>query len=208
MRPGAAVLATLRANPKTAIAAWGFVVRGGALLDDIGGACALSCDQFRQTSIYQITVQDGAGDYYIPYGDRAARYCDVPTGLPDGTLVVTFPMNGCALEVRDVNGVNRFYHDADGNSMPLHPPGILKFRAASADYEGAERTTHMRALRYFSKDVQDKLEVKNRGGYEHDVICVKRGTQWQVYSSANILLNGDAWQVKDRVPSHLGSFDD
>jgi hypothetical protein len=50
--------------------------------------------------------------------------------------------------------------------------------------------------------------VPNRGGYEHTVLCVKQGSQWKVYGSTNIRLNFDAWQIKDRVPYHLGTFDD
>lgn len=137
----------------------------------------------------------------------------MPAGQPNGTLVVTFPMNGCALEVRDVGGgINRFYHDADGNSMPPIPPGNQKFRATAVDYQGAQRIVHERSLRWFDHAVQnDRLNrnlAPNAGGYEHNVICVKDGANWKVYASANIRLNGDAWQVKDNVPYSLGMFAD
>jgi hypothetical protein len=208
--PGAAVLASLRATPDVAIAAWGFVVRGGMLADDaVGGACGLACNLFGQSGCYELRVGLGATDWYIPYGMGEARHCDVPRGQPNGTLVVTFPMNGCALEVRQIDGnTNRFYHDADGNSMPHNPPGALKIRVNPADYAGPERTAHVRALRYFAREVQDQLEVPNRGGYEHSIICVMRNGEWKVYGSTNMRLNGDAWQIKDRVPYSLGKFDD
>lgn len=208
MKDGATVLAALRGAPAIAIAAWGFIVRGLPLIDALGGQCTLTCGRYRQSSIYLMDVARGGADWYIPYGHGEARYCDVPQGQPNGTLVVTFPMNGCALEVRFVAGQNRFYHDADGNSMPAPAPGVLKFRATAADYQGPDRTAHMRALRYFDGAVQAQLDDPNQGGYEHNVFCLKRGGQWQVYASAVIRLNGDAWQIKDRIPYHLGDFDD
>ncbi len=172
------------------------------LTDAVGGACALTCNRYKLTGVYQIDVGMGVGDWYIPYAHQQARYCDVPHGEPDGTLVVTFPMNGCALEVHaGING-NRFYHDADGNSMPNNL-GMPKLRVAYADYAGPDNTTHERALRYFGNP-----DLPNAGGYEHNIICVKRGGDWEVYSSAVIRLNGDAWQVKDRVPYQVGVFAD
>lgn len=212
MIPGHTVLANLRANPAVAIAAWGFIVRGGPLSDQNGGGCTLACARYRQSSIYQISVARGGNDWYIPYAHDEARHCDVPRNQPNGTLVVTFPMNGCALEVRLVAGQNRFYHDADGNSMPNDPPGVRKIRVEAPDYEGPDRVTHERALRYFSIEAQNALTERNldpnTGGYEHSVLCVKQNGRWHVYGSCNIRLNDDAWQIKDRVPTHLGSFDD
>ncbi len=208
MQPGGAVLAALRARPEMAISAWGFIVRGAMLANAVGGPCALQCARYGQSSIYQIDVGAGAGDWYIPYHHGQARHCDVPQGQPDGTLVVTFPMNGCAREVREDAGSNRFYHDADAISMPGHPPGVLKIRITPQDYEGASRTAHMRSLRYFAGEVQMARETPNTGGYEHTIISVKRGGNWQVYGSANMRLNGDGWQIKDNVPTLLGTFAD
>lgn len=51
------------------------------------------------SSIYQINVTAGGTDFYIPYRHGNALYCDVPRGRNNGTLVVTFPMNGCALDI-------------------------------------------------------------------------------------------------------------
>ena len=208
MKDGGTVLAALRSKPSMAIAAWGFIVRGEPLADGQGQGCTLTCTRYGNSSIYQIAVARGGTDWYIPFHFGEARYCDVPRGETDGTLVVTFPMNGCALEVRRINGDNRFYHDSDGNSMPNDPPGVRSIRVTAPDYEGPDRTAHFRALRYFSAEVQNQLEVPNRGGYEHTVLCVKQGSQWKVYGSTNIRLNFDAWQIKDRVPYHLGTFDD
>jgi hypothetical protein len=80
--------------------------------------------------------------------------------------------------------------------------GAPKLRVAYADYAGPDNTAHERSLRYFGPDKD------NVGGYEHNIICVKRGGNWEVYSSAVMRLNGDAWQIKDRVPYHVGTFAD
>ncbi len=39
-------------------------------------------------------------------------------------------------------------------------------------------------------------------------LCVKVGGLWQVYSSAILRVNEEAWQIKDQVPYGLGSFAD
>jgi len=202
MKPGAAVLAALRASPGMATAAWGFVVRGQMLGNAVGGGCTLACGRYRESSVYEIAVGAGAGDFYIPFGHGQARHCDVPQGQPNGTLVVTFPMNGCALEVREIDGNNRFYHDSDGNSMPALPPGVQKIRIVAADYEGPEQTAETRFPRYVNPDIEAA------GNFEHSIISVKRGGQWEVYGSTCILVNDDGWQIKDRVPYHLGDFAD
>jgi hypothetical protein len=202
MKPGNAVLALLRHQPKTAISAWGFIVRGGPLSNPQGGGCTLTCQQYRNSSIYQIDVAAGGPDWYIPFGYREARYCDVPSGQPNGTLVVTFPMNGCALSVHATGTGNRFFHDSDGNSMGGLVLGAEKVRVTYADYTGPDNTAHERSLRYFGPDKD------NAGGYEHSIICVKEGGEWGVYASAVIRLNADAWQIKDRVPYAVGRFAD
>jgi len=192
----------LRTQPDTAIAAYGFITRGAALANPAGANCTLNCGRYRASSVYQIDVAAGGADWYIPFAQGQARYCDVPPGQANGTLVVTFPMNGCALEVRDVGGANRFYHDSDGNSLPALTVGAPKIRVTYAQYAGPDNTTHERSLRYFGPDKD------NTGGYEHNIFCVKVGANWQVYSSAVIRLNQDAFQIKDRVPFHVGTFAD
>ena len=209
---GPAALALLRSQPKVAIATHGFVTRGLALRDAVGTHCTLTCSQLNQSSIFKIEVTAGAGDWYIPFIQGGARYCDVPQGEANGTIVVTYPMNGCALEVRSLGGNHRFYHDSDGNSMPGNPGGVLEIRVTADAYEGPNATARFKSMRYFGPD------KPNQGGYEHGIFCVKVGTKWEVYSSATIVLNmynedlqlirRDGFQVKDEVPAFLGSFDD
>lgn len=220
MKNGAAVLGVLRSKPKTAISAWGFISRGDCLSDQVGGNAALRCVRYGQTSIYQIQVARGGTDYYIPYRSGEARYCDVPRGRPDGTLVVTFPMNGCALEVhRRPNGDLRFFHDADGKSMAPLPMGghrVRVFRATYGDMSGASEP----AIAAFQRE-QSRAESKGlhfMGNFEHNIYCIKISGKWQVYASACVLSRmvtdlleeraNDAWQIKNDVPYFLGEFDD
>ena len=116
-------LASLRATPAVECARSGFICRGALLNSALGGPCSLSCQTF--SGVYQIDVAAGAGDWFIPFASGAARYCDIPRGQPDGTLVVTYPMNGCALEVHRRTTGNRFYHDSDGRSMPVIDTNFL-----------------------------------------------------------------------------------
>lgn len=227
MKSGSAALAYLRANTKSALAAYGFIIRGLALREAVGSGCTLTCELYpgtEMTSVYQIDVTLGGKDWFIPFGQGEARYCDVPRGEPDGTLVVTYPMNGCALEVRDVDGKNRFFHDSDGKSLPALASGSPKFRLVYAKYAGMTEPTKSRAERYlmapsdegkskpFKVTEEGPQIIEERpfykGNWEHTILCIKRGAKWDVYSSAIILLkemnssgkgfaNNIAWPVRD-----------
>lgn len=209
MRDPNLVLKLLRTDPATACALFGFVVRGQMLNQAMGGPCSLSCSIVN--GVYQIDVNPGSGDWFIPFAQGAARYCDVPQGQRDGTLVVTFPMNGCALEVHGYRNVNRMYHDSDGNAMPdvdtkVHRP---KFRAESRVYEGAgarAETIFSRFLRPFRKQIGQN--------FEHTLVSVKSGSRWHVYQTAVVTTmhmdtgSRSSWQIKDGPPVTLGSFAD
>jgi hypothetical protein len=206
MRPPAQVLAALRATPRSACKAYGFTCRGAMLSTTaVGGPCALNC--VVNDTVYQIDVTVGAGDWFIPFAAGTALHCDVPRGQPNGTMVVTFPMNGCALAVhRRVSG-NRFYHDSDGRHMPAVDPdyNTLVFRANAALYEGA----WARASEVFQRTERGPLAPQN---FEHTLICIKQGPRWEVYQTAVVttvnMTNGatNSWQIKDGPPVSLGSF--
>lgn len=173
---GKRAISMLRSQPATAIAANGYISRGDPLSAPFGGQCTVACAQYRNSSIYEIAITAGGVDWFIPFQQSQALYCDVPTGQPDGTLVVTFPMNGCAIEIRkDASSYqgNRFYHDSDGAHMPPLGNATQKFRKVYHDYAGVDETTHYRALRYFG-EVQNALETPNVGGYEHNIYCIKK----------------------------------
>lgn len=201
MKPAALVLALLRTSPSDTTKAWGFILRGACLSNPVGGGCTLACAI--ADGVYQITATAGGTDWYIPFAQGQARYCDVPAGEPNGTLVVTFPMNGCALEVRGlVGGGNRFYHDSDGTSLPAGPVAP-KCRVNYATMAGANEQMFEKAMR------TPRLQ-----NFEHTVICVKDGGNWRVYQTAVItsfqtdMVNVNRFQVKDYMPNPLATFAD
>ena len=207
MRDPAQVLAMLRTNPKTACAARGFICRGAMLNGAIGGGCTLTCTI--ANGVYQLGVGAGAGDWFIPFAAGAARYCDVPRGQPNGTLVVTFPMNGCALEVHGRVSGNRFYHDSDGQHMPNVDTNFntTKFRGEADLYEGVGARSEVIFERSHGRDVISQ-------NFEHTLICVKNGARWNVYQTAVVTTVNtrtgvhSRWQIKDGPPVELGSFAD
>ena len=205
MKPAAQVLALLRTRPAMACAAWGFMCRGDALTNAVGGGCTLACTE--NNGVYNLGVTAGGTDWYIPFGAGAARYCDVPTGQPNGTLVVTYPMNGCALEVHPIVNGNRFYHDSDGRNMPAVATAA-KLRADADMYEGPGA----RAMGVVSRfDGSRGVMAQN---FEHTLICVKDGGFWNVYQTAVVTTmklsdqSRTSWQIKDGPPVHLGVFAD
>ncbi|MCB9527487.1 MAG: hypothetical protein H6701_03665 [Myxococcales bacterium] len=219
MQTGAAALGLLRSQPAFAIAAYGFISRGNCLSDLVGGAATLNCARHGLSSIYEITVTAGGTDFYIPFRQGKALYCDVPRGQPNGTLVVTYPMNGCALEVhRQDDNTLRFFHDSDGKHMPLVMGGhrARVFRKTYSDYAGRDETTLVGMER--ERDRAERKDLIFTGNFEHNIYCVKVGTKWEVHASAVVLsrvfnqnaqiVSDDAWQIKHGVPYKLGSFDD
>ncbi len=205
MKPAAQVLAMLRTNPATACAAWGFMCRGAVLSGMLGGGCTLTCTE--NNGVYTITVTAGGADWYIPFGAGVARYCDIPIGEPNGTLVVTFPMNGCALEVHRIGNFNRFYHDSDGHNMPVLAT-IAKIRVDADMYEGIGARASSVFARY---DGSRGVIGQN---FEHTLVCVKNGGFWNVYQTAVVTTMSthdgalSSWQIKDGPPVHLGVFAD
>ena len=205
MKTGPEVLALLRTGPSIAVAAWGFIVRGACLGAAAGGGATLTCAH-EDGGVYRIAVTIGGPDFYIPFGQSEARYCDVPSGQGDGALVVTYPMNGCALEVRATATGNRFYHDSDGRSMGA-VAGVQKLRADYSSMRGAER---QRAEEVFGR-ARTGMVGQN---FEHSIFCIKSGTRWKVYSSTVVTFMStrtgarECWQIKDYVPYELGEFDD
>jgi len=201
MKPAALVLALLRTHTSDTTKAWGFILRGAALQNPVGGGCTLACAV--SDTVYEITATAGGTDWYIPFHSGEARYCDVPAGQPNGTLVVTFPMNGCALEVRaHGGGVNRFYHDSDGRSLPAGPIAP-KCRVNYQAMAGGNEQTLVKALR--------TPRVQN---FEHTLICVKDNANWNVYQTAVVsafqpdMVSLNRFQVKDYLPNPLATFAD
>lgn len=194
------VLEMLRGKPAMAVAAYGFVVRGQMLRDAVGGGCALTCTRIGLSGVYRLDVGPGQRDWFIPFSQGQARYVNVPKNQPDGTLVVTYPMNGCALEVAGMTGCNRFFHDSDGKSMPQGNRDA-KARIEYDTMAGPDENLFVK----FQRALQAGPIA---GNFEHTIICVKSGGMWSVYQTCVITAGAEVYQVKDRVPSLLGAFAD
>ncbi len=215
---GASMLRLLRTMPRDVCASKGFVCRSsdGSLGKQLGGPCSLACEA--EDGAYRIEVVAGRGmDFFIPYASGAARYCDVPRGpgVPDGTLVVTFPMNGCALEVQANGRMNRFFHDADGMCMPGGDRSA-KCRIEADAYEGAGAVAAARfSALPNAMDIMDGIVGKN---FEHTIICVKKAGLWNVYQTAVVVSQAIAGgefvgtprysRVAKGPPVQIGTFAD
>jgi len=205
-------LVALRTNTAAECAANGYVVRGALLTSAVGGPCTLTCQTF--STVFQLDIAGGGGHFFIPYSHGEARYCDIPRGRPNGTLVVTTPMNGCALEVHRRTTGNRFYHDADGNSMPAVDARYAT-RVFRADAAALAPNNKAETIFNSFPSGADNPEVGVIGqNFEHTVVCVKNGARWDVYQTAvvttlNMATNERiAFKVGDGPPVHLGHFDD
>lgn len=213
---GSAVLKWLRSAPEQVMSRYGFVCRGGALNLLTGNTCSISCKKANGGYILNVDP-NGAGDYFFPYRADRALHCDVPKGLPDGTLVVTFGMNGCALEVHGGLRHNRFYHDADGKV--LQGEREAKCRVTREMYEGpgaAAEALHCSIPNGMYLDPM--VGGVAQGNFEHTLVCVKKDGVWHVYQTAvvskdNVLPGFKKGEptlqhVKDGPPLLVGMFAD
>ena len=200
MRPEE-VFRRLREYPLEATQNWGFVIRS----NHPSGPCTVTCRPHRGSEVYELVIAPGGPDWYCQFQQDQALDVLVPFGQPNGTMVVTFGMNGCSLEVREEGSGNRFYHDSDGQHLPAGHG--QKFRANYGDYAGPNDE----AAATFGQLAQTG---RYGGNFEHTVICIKRGLGWDVFNTAVVSVTNvddmmfSAWQVKGTVPNYLGSFPD
>lgn len=162
--------------------------------------------------MFFLSIKTGGYDWYIPYAHDEAKSVLVPFGQPDGTLVVTFPMNGCALEVRQEENGNRFFHDADGKNMPNVTTETIKFRADYRRYGGARDLVAQE-----HQDMRDSSGNTNLypGQFHFDLFAVKKGGLWHVCQTASMSVvfmdtaNFYTNKVfKREIDHYLGSFAD
>lgn len=156
-------------------------------------------------------IEANGPDWYIPWAENAAKSILVPFGQPDGTLVVTYPMNGCALEVRQEVAGNRFFHDADGKNMP-NSTVLPKFRADYRRYGGIHDPV---AAEYFEmRDSEGETKTHPYPPQFH-IFVVKKGGSWHVCQTASMRMiymdTQSFYRVKvfkRQIEHHLGSFAD
>lgn len=110
-------LMRLRTNPtQDALYKAFYVDVSGMAGAQIGGPVRISHEEQHGITVLKITP--GGSDYYFPYVRGVGQVTVGPVGrIPEGTIVVTGGMNGCALEVTVRNNQFVFYHDQNGVSM-------------------------------------------------------------------------------------------
>ncbi|MCW7554580.1 hypothetical protein NX722_18545 [Endozoicomonas gorgoniicola] len=213
-------LAFLRLRPFDTVRTTGFIVQ----LDDeeyfLSGRCNVTGMPFINNDrivMLNVRLTDAGKDWYCGYEQNDANSLFVPFGEPDGTLILTFPMNGCALEIRREEEGNRIYHDDDGTCMPQSAPGIKVLRLDACHY----MDWHSRHILRTERIALRTVLASGPGGFDfqHTIICVKQGHYWKVYNNAasyfykvdpwsSEKINEDYYQAKDYIQYELGCFPD
>ncbi len=205
----------LREDPAHASSIAGFVVRPANGFDghNYAGRCKITCSEYAESSrsrkVYELNIQaDPTGhDWYIPFTDGQAKSTHVPFNQPNGSLVVTYPMNGCALEVREEWQGNRFYHDSNGKCMS---PLAINNQKMRVDYDMQAGPNEVA----INKLTSDQDSSRFGANFEHSLVCVKHNDQWRVHATAVILFrrcsDSGLCCIKDvpEVPHNFGEFID
>ncbi|OUJ14381.1 hypothetical protein [Acetobacter sp. DsW_063] len=162
--------------------------------------------------------------YYFPYvtagsvgaeGALGIGYVDVPSDAPTGTLVITTGLTGCAVRVfRNVENTLRFYHDANGISVPKLG-GYFGDLAFDAPYQANTDLKDVGAKgRYKEKKFSSPYSTGNGGQvasdranvggkpcfYSYSIVFVKEEKSWKAYASCVLRDNLRAFEA---VPTFL-----
>ena len=160
-----------------------------------------------------IHLTDEGRDWYCGYREHDAKSLLVPFGQPNGTLILTFSMSGCALEVRREKEGNRIYHDYNGVNMPQSLDGTKALRVTASQYMDSYDRPFIRAAR-------KALRTGQYCGFSFGhLICIKQGSYWKVYNNAIShiyelnpysaqIINHEYYQAKDHIQCELGYFSD
>lgn len=145
------------------------------------------------------------GDYYFPWvprGGGGVGECIVPLGCPDGTIVLTGGMNGCAFQVNRTRDGLRFYHDADSCSLQQDTlEGDQLCRVGYRDY-----ATPFDLGRAAFLDTAPPTD----GGafhYAYYLVAVKHVGRWGVYASGVVTSGSRHKRINVPFPC-LTSFDE
>ena len=136
------------------------------------------------------TVNDiGSPIYYFPYIRQKAGNVSIPNiNIPEGTIVATGGMNGCALEVRYYNDAYYFYHDANGVNMPLMKDGEVQLcRITSTDYWNEDAAM---------------LAVQNQSTPIVQFVCIYRHKRWHI-GAFGLCIRGNDFQRKTIVGTFM-----
>lgn len=136
---------------------------------EVGGAATLNLT--KQNGVYRLAVENGGSDYFFPWVNRGVGEVSVPINQPNGTIVTTGGMNGCALQVNRSGNNLIFYHDADNRYL-----GDLK-QPQGRQLCRIEPNQYMK-IPYG----QTIVEENPRAGlsYLYQLICVRHDGKWKV----------------------------
>ena len=201
-------LEELRANPENAIINNDFFVdvRGfpttpeGHQRCELGGAVTLQESQ--QGGVTRLTLRPGGTDFFFPWVNRGVGEVTVPINQPDGTIIVTGGMNGCALQVNKNSSNLIFYHDADSRYL-----GDLK------QPEG-DRVCRLEPDLYMKVPYGENIALKMGDGaaFLYQMLCVRHTGKWKIVYSGIIIRPGIDMPIsrafQPGVSKFLASFEE
>jgi hypothetical protein len=166
-----------------------------------GGPCQLSAETSATVTKVKVRAEPGR-DYYFPWQPSGVGSVEVPTNAPDGTIVVTGGMNGCAMEVVQRDGTTLvFYHDADGCALRSSVPPVSGETLYRCDYRN-----------YASNQVGYKTSdaLKMTKSFLYQFVFVKSRAEWKVFVCGILLSGSQSHDVTGTFNDHpnklIGSF--
>lgn len=204
-------LANFRSNPELYIKEIDFIVDSRKNFKptslpnlercEYGGPCKLTEQNTAADNVIKLEVSNGGNDYYFPWVNRGVGEVKVPKMASEGTIVTTGGMNGCSLVVTELDNHYIFYHDADSKYLGKLKPA-----------EGKE-VCRIGPKDYSPLDIGNKLVLespKEGLAYLHQIIIIKHGGKWKVFSSAILIGPGIDMPVKKAfnatVTKLMGTF--
>lgn len=178
-------LALLRSHPVEACESYGFAVEYAPEIVTAfqGGQCRITPSHLND-SVFRLRAEPGVGDYFFPYttgslsATRTGR-CEVPFGLPNGTIVLTSGMNGCSLQVNKHDGYFMFYHDKNGNQLQHEPytgAPVCRVDWRSYDFLGL-------GAFWAGQQFENRPGFTRSAEFFQSLITVKHGGRWLVVTT-------------------------
>lgn len=162
---------------------------------EIGGPATLS--ETVESNINRISLKNGGKDFFFPWVNRGVGEVAVPINQPNGTIVTTGGMNGCALQVNRHGNNLIFYHDADNRYLgTLKPPQGRQLCRI-------EPSLYMK-LPYGETIVEQN--PTSGMSYLYQMICVRHNGKWKVTYSGIILGPGINMPIKRAFTPGVSKF--